>query len=233
MCSSDLLASPSPSPTPAHIARRNAAFRAFADRCARVVSPSEWLAAAARTQGIRVDAVLPHGVDPEPGPADAPAFVFLGTLAAHKGPDLVHDAWQRAETGVPLRIHGPQGPDPRWTVPNDGPLTPEAARRALRGAVALVMGSRWPENAPLVALEARASGCPVIAPRIGGLPEIVEDGRDGWLYPPGDAAALADCLRAAARSPRKPRPPPTFVSHLDALSALYEQARRAHNVSAP
>lgn len=224
-----LLTAPASPLSPAHIDARNRAFRTFGKRCATVISPSRWLAEAARAQGLRVDAVLPHGTDLPPGPADPPAFLFLGTLAAHKGPDLVRTAWQLAATGVPLRIHGPPGPDPRWSVPNDGPLPHDSVPSALRGAVALVLGSRWPENAPLVILEARAAGCPVIAPRIGGIPEIVEDGVDGWLYPPGDAEALADRLRRAAAVRLVPRPPPTFPEHMETLVALYEAAIGAHN----
>jgi len=48
----------------------------------------------------------------------------------------------------------------------------------------------------LVALEAMACGIPVVAAAVGGLKEIVQDGESGLLVPPGDAAALAQALRA-------------------------------------
>jgi glycosyltransferase involved in cell wall biosynthesis len=83
------------------------------------------------------------------------------------------------------------------------------------------MGSRWPENAPLVLLEARAAGCPVVAPAIGGIPELVEDGVDGWLYRPGDAADLARALRAAATQAPRPRPPRTLATQVDDTLAVY------------
>ena len=51
------------------------------------------------------------------------------------------------------------------------------------------------EGLGLVAVEALALGRPVIASRVGGLPEAVEDGVDGILVPPGDATALADAIR--------------------------------------
>jgi glycosyltransferase involved in cell wall biosynthesis len=52
----------------------------------------------------------------------------------------------------------------------------------------------WSEAASLVNLEGLAAGLPVVASRVGGIPEYVEDGHTGFLFPPGDDAALADCL---------------------------------------
>ena len=235
----------SPPPlTAADLARRDSAIRAFARRCSRIVSPSRWLAEAAARAGVAVTDIVPHGVDlprfwpdlhgaggeppatpplhAEPA-ADARPFVFLGTLAPHKGPHLVRAAWQRAGVRAPLKIHGPPGPDTAYVaaLPNDGPVPTEEVPRLLHGARALVLGSVWPENAPLVVLEARAVGCPVIAPAVGGLPELVEHGVDGWLYPPGDIDALAECLRAAAASRPAVRPPTTFAAHIDAISSVY------------
>ncbi len=50
------------------------------------------------------------------------------------------------------------------------------------------------EGIPVVLMEAMASGVPVVASRISGIPELVEDGVSGLLVPPGDAQALADAL---------------------------------------
>lgn len=57
----------------------------------------------------------------------------------------------------------------------------------------LVLPSRS-EGTPRVLVEARAFGCPVVASRVGGVPDSVEDGVDGLLFPAGDAAALAERL---------------------------------------
>ena len=184
--------------------------------------------------------VVPHGVDPAASMAthtaervqdrvkDAP-FVFLGTLAAHKGPDRVRAAWELAGRPAPLRIHGPAGPDPAFAVENDGAVPHEAVAELLASARALVLGSIWPENAPLVILEARAAGCPVIAPDIGGISELLEDGVDGWLYPVGDVAALAE--RMLRPAPRGGNPPPTLDKHVDAMERIYSDVLAAKGVA--
>ena len=54
------------------------------------------------------------------------------------------------------------------------------------------------EGFGMVALEAMERGRPVIASAVGGLPEIVQDGRSGLLVPPSDVGQLADAIRALA-----------------------------------
>jgi glycosyltransferase involved in cell wall biosynthesis len=63
-----------------------------------------------------------------------------------------------------------------------------------RGVDAVVLSSAW-ENFPHAVVEALAVGTPVIATAVGGVTELVEDGRNGLLVPPGDPAALAAALR--------------------------------------
>ncbi|HWC12106.1 MAG TPA: glycosyltransferase [Acidimicrobiales bacterium] len=65
--------------------------------------------------------------------------------------------------------------------------------RLLAAADGLVMASAW-EGLPNVVMEAMAAGLPVVATRVGGVPELVEDGRTGSLVPPRDPAALARAM---------------------------------------
>jgi glycosyltransferase involved in cell wall biosynthesis len=65
--------------------------------------------------------------------------------------------------------------------------------RLFRAADASLLSSRW-ENFPHTIVESLALGCPVIATTVGGVPEVVEEGRNGLLVPPDDPAALASAI---------------------------------------
>jgi len=57
------------------------------------------------------------------------------------------------------------------------------------------------EGTPVSAIEALASGTPVVATRVGGVPDVVTEGVDGFLVEPGDTGAAADRLAALANDP--------------------------------
>jgi glycosyltransferase involved in cell wall biosynthesis len=69
----------------------------------------------------------------------------------------------------------------------------EDVRQLMRDAAALVHPARW-EGFGLVLLEAMREGLPVIATRVGAIPEVVDDGVTGWLVPPDDPEALAAAI---------------------------------------
>jgi glycosyltransferase involved in cell wall biosynthesis len=74
-----------------------------------------------------------------------------------------------------------------------GSIPREAVLRLFRAADASVLPSAW-ENFPHTVVEALAVGCPVIATTVGGVPEVVHEGENGLLVPPGDASALAAAI---------------------------------------
>ncbi|MDE0204718.1 MAG: N-acetyl-alpha-D-glucosaminyl L-malate synthase BshA [Candidatus Tectomicrobia bacterium] len=86
----------------------------------------------------------------------------------------------------------------------------------LRGADLLLVTSRY-ESFGLVALEAMACGVPVLATRVGGVPEVVEHGRTGLLYTPGDSAAAVDLAGELLTNPMR---------HLAMRSAAVRRARK-------
>jgi glycosyltransferase involved in cell wall biosynthesis len=71
----------------------------------------------------------------------------------------------------------------------------------MQAADCLVCPTVWDEAAGLVILEALACGLPAIASAVGGIPEVVEDSKTGFLFAPGDDGELADRIRRLASDP--------------------------------
>ncbi|HET7451739.1 MAG TPA: glycosyltransferase, partial [Thermoanaerobaculia bacterium] len=61
----------------------------------------------------------------------------------------------------------------------------------------VILSTSLAESFGLVVLEAMSQGCPAVVPEVGGLRDLVDPGRNGWTYPPGDAEAAARCVRDA------------------------------------
>jgi glycosyltransferase involved in cell wall biosynthesis len=147
-------------------------------------------------------------------------IVAVGTLHEVKGQTHLVDACRLlADRGVDFtcRIIG-DGPDRAALATRieeaglhdrvvlTGRMTSDAVARELADADALVApsvptsgGKR--EGIPVVLMEAMAAGLPVVASRLSGIPELVTDGTDGLLVPPGDVGAIADALERLAGDP--------------------------------
>ena len=149
------------------------------------------------------NAIETDGIVPSPGQGDY--ILYSGRLSPEKGlPTLL-----QAMVGLPLplRIAG-DGPlraeleafadrhGLRDRVTFTGHLAGPDLARQYRDAAFVVLPAEWHENAPVAVLEAFAHGKPVVGSALGGIPELVEDGRTGRLFPAGDAAALRECLAA-------------------------------------
>ena len=102
-----------------------------------------------------------------------------------------------------------------------GGLPPEAIVERMRASTVLALPTRM-DTAPNVLAEARAAGLPVVATRVGGIPEFIEDGQDGVLVPVDDPRALADALTRLIEHP----------SEADAIAARGQaRARRDHRLA--
>jgi glycosyltransferase involved in cell wall biosynthesis len=74
------------------------------------------------------------------------------------------------------------------------------AHRIIGAATVLLMPSLWYETFGRTIAEAFAAGTPVIASNLGAMAELVDEGRTGWLFAPGDSAALAACIHNLLKS---------------------------------
>jgi glycosyltransferase involved in cell wall biosynthesis len=146
--------------------------------------------------------VKPNFVYPDPGPRRPPCdhALFIGRLSTEKGPETLLEAWNRLSVPASLRVIG-EGPlrsrleagTNGWPrrIFFEGRLSRSQALSALKSGRFLVFPSRCYELFPMAIVEAFACGVPVIASRLGGPEEIVEDGRTGLHFTPGDPDDLA------------------------------------------
>lgn len=149
----------------------------------------------------------PTGREPAPRPS-APRLLAYGRLVEEKGFDLALRAFAtvRAQQGDARLAIGGDGParaalerlagelGVAGAVDFLGWLAPDAVEAALDEAALVVVPSRWDEPFGLVALEAAMRARPVVATRVGGLAEAVEDGTTGLLVERDDADALAAAI---------------------------------------
>lgn len=139
-------------------------------------------------------------------------FASIAAFRPEKGHRLLLDAFAQVRENAWLVLAG------------DGSLRPEMeayAESAGLGGRVRFLGS-IPDSRPLIAasnatvlastavetfsmamLESMALGVPMIAPRIGGLPEAIADGETGFLFPVGEVGSLTDHMRSAAEQPER------------------------------
>ena len=152
-------------------------------------------------------------------PPDRPVIGGVGRLAAGrvKGFDLLLGAAQRLLSTVPdLHIlivgDGPRRPSLEEKVEHLGLHgrvhlvgTAEDIRLPLAAMDVFVFPVRWNEGFGLSLVEAMAAGKPVVATRVGAVPDIVRHGQDGWLVEPEDVVSLADGIAHLLRDPSAAR----------------------------
>ncbi len=145
-------------------------------------------------------------------------FLYVGRLSAEKGMKTLSAAMALAgDARLSVAGMGPLA-DAIDGAPNTtmlGRLEPIEVSSRMQRALALVLPSTSYEGCPMVILEAYANGLPVIASRLGSIPEFVDDGGTGLLFNPGDPADLAAKLRWAAEHPAE-------------MLAMGERARAVH-----
>jgi len=240
------------------LAAQSAAARARATsirrslaRASVIIAPSRFLRSMLARNGWREDSmrVLGYAVaesiaatsgSPSPG---GMRFGYMGSLVPHKGAYVLVQAFREldwaeatltlygdprtdAEHAVELRKLAEGDPRVRFA----GPFARHEIDRVHSEIDVLVAPSVWYENTPFVMLEALAARIPIVASRLGGLAEIVEDDRSGLLFEAGNAGDLAKVLARFRADPelwsrlRSGIPPvKRLKEHVRELLALYEE----------
>jgi glycogen synthase len=153
--------------------------------------------------GLEMGNVLPEQL-----PTDSPRFLCLGRLVPQKGFDLALSAFSELADRFPharmtIAGYGPERSNLEkqaselgvsnsvefigWTAPDDIPSI-------INTATVVVMPSRYYEGLPLVAIQSALMARPVIATRVGGLPEVVEHRRTGLIIEDEDVSPLRDAM---------------------------------------
>lgn len=217
-------------PTAADLQRRLAYSRHVFEHLDKCVAPSAALADEYVKLGLareRIE-VSDYGFRMMPRAArvqsDAVRFGFVGTLAWHKGAHQFLDALKQLRGRFRATVFGDPAVSPLYTadlhrrvdglpVRFDGAFDRTRVPEVYADIDVLVVPSLWPENSPLVIHEAFMHGSAVVASRMGGIPDLVTDGVNGFLYDATSVGDLAERLqrfiddpalagRMAARAPR-------------------------------
>jgi len=199
---------------------RQIALQRHAYRCAHaVVANSPAARAQLEHEGVAADRVhvIPNGVEierhpPRPGARPLRTIVTVANLRREKAHDILLAA---------AALLAPSHPQLTFVIAGGGPRETELRALAstlgitdrvhftghvedvpalLGRADAFVLPS-LSEAFPNAALEAMAAGLPVVASAVGGLLDLIDHGRTGWLVPPSDPRALAGAIATLAASP--------------------------------
>lgn len=142
-------------------------------------------------------------------------FGYIGAIAWHKGLHVLVNAFRKVKSSkVRLNIHGSLRDDPEYAdgilqfAKNDprirfmGPFDMADSSEVMSNISVLVVPSVYYDNFPLVVLMGLAYKTPVIGSDIGGIPEIVQDGKNGFLFKPGRSDELASLIERIAAKPK-------------------------------
>lgn len=170
------------------------------------LAPSRFIADLLRQSGIHDDRVIYHAncVEPEDyQPSYEGTYVLsVGRLSHEKGLPTLIQAMMGSK--IPMRVAGtgPLEPELRQMAEQDGGSIVleghcggEKLAELYRNAAFVVVPSEWYENAPMSILESFAYGKPVIGTRIGGIPELINEGEHGYLVDPEAPAQLRSTIQ--------------------------------------
>ena len=194
----------------------------------------------------RFESVPSWPLRPRPSPKNGVLRVgFIGSFVWYKGLHVLVEAFGGVRPDqATLTVYGDpdEPPDVRAyaaecreraegaPVRFAGRLAQADLAGAHRDLDVLVVPSLWYENSPLVILEAQAAGTPVLTSDLGGMAELVQEGINGYCFPPGDAKVLRSQILELAATPEildvmrwNMRRPKDIAFNICELEALYRQ----------
>jgi len=219
-----------------------------------ILTPSNYVGKIFKANGYNISSfnVLPLGVDdlnvsdPTTGFPNPIRLAYIGSVLPGKGLHVLLEALRQVRSQrFVLDVLGRMDADPVYgrritklarrdsRVNLKGPFSVEDKEEIYANIDLLIIPSVVPETFSLVAREALLNGTPVIASRVGALPEIILDGVNGYLFTPGDADELAGILNELDRQPERlseldiPGPVPIISKeeHAEALLRIYRELR--------
>lgn len=155
---------------------------------------------------------IPNFYDPDTDKGERKAedfpnefILFVGWLMPHKGLDVLIEAYQKLNTETKLLAIGMEQPDYHYESHGNILVIKNAPRDAVMEAMSncrfAVFPSISPDTCPTVAFEAMSQKKAVIASSVGGLKDIVVDGKTGILVPPNNSDKLAEAMFRLLQKP--------------------------------
>jgi glycosyltransferase involved in cell wall biosynthesis len=201
----------------------------------KIVVPTEVMRSALEQSGVAPERIAKlaygvAGIDRSPrdylaDPGRPLNIGFIGSMIKHKGVHILLDAFRQIPAGqARLTLYGDPQDSPEYSAPLihsakslpavefKGTFPNAEISAVLASFDVLVVPSLWHENTPLVIHSALAAGCPVVASDVPGIAELIEHRRNGLLFTPGAAPALAAHLRE-------------LIDQRDTLQALSDQCQ--------
>jgi len=181
----------------------------FFKRVDLVISPSEWLLDLHLRHSLFINAkttVIANPVSlkdvqaPKTADSSLNNCLFVGQLEYHKGINFLLKTFDCLPDNFNLKIAGEgtlKDKVMKYSAANKhvkylGKLTAEQVANEMRNSTVLIMPSLCYENSPTVIYEAMGAGLPVVAARLGGIPELIKD--EDNLFTPGDQSSLVQKL---------------------------------------
>lgn len=188
-------------------------FRLY-ERIDVFISPSRFLKQKMEEMGfsgriVPLPNFLPAAESSSSDEVPGDGILYFGRLSPEKGLGTLLAAAENSGSSWKIAGDGPMkdalaaqiGRRSLTNVTLLGHLPREALIPQIRKSAFVVLPSVWYENQPYAVMEAFALGKPVLASRIGGIPELVRDGETGLLFEPGSARDLAEKAAVLLRSP--------------------------------